>query len=681
MISVPKPIKPLPLKTTDIDLWVNGVVTALDEGRLGVEALTSALNMILDQDGTLRPRPSLQLFGPQPTGKVLGKVFQFSINDGLNSTYYELIMQVVSGVANVYIATPEATEWTIVSSGTTFNTASLPMYIELAQKVLVLTGDDLTYLDLPTVPSAPALVRESGIDDPASAPTLTPTGLTGSVYDVWYAVTYNSTVGQTAPSPVAEANVSTARTSWDPTTQSISVDAGTIPAGVKSWNIYCATTSNGSSAPTLLLIVAGISPTQTTFIDNGSDPQILNTAAPLTNSTVGPKATRGVNINGRAFLWGDGTYNVSIGGDPGFEVDFSPANGGDTLPIAAGSGHLPTAVWNFRSGPGDPEIKAMTQDPGGKRYTISQNSVTYNGVQLTIWGAQEDYGYNGTSAPGSLITFKNNTYYLAYDSFYSTGTVPELQNLLNTDSVSQTLSLLSDFKSINQGALGGVDGSVYQQRLYYCLPIESSTNNQIWTLDLQRGGAWMKPWDIPCQGITIIQDNEANTHQLFVVNDQILESTYERMTNDNGVVFPTGAATGVIGFSKDLRTWAQVLKIVIVVLRGQGIINFTVTGWTLNSSTNGGKLETVGTGKFENLPATSGYGWNQGGYNMAPMLKWNDFYSISSSSIALSQDIDIPINQQLRYFLVQMNTGIAGCDFNISNIIPLQVIVGVKNLF
>ena len=122
----------------------------------------------------------------------------------------------------------------------------------------------------------------------------------------------------------------------------------------------------------------------------------------------------------------------------------------------------------------------MTQEPSGKRYTLAQNSVTYNGVQLEVWGVTEDYGFNGTSAPGSLVSANNNSYYLANDGIYSSGTVPELQNLLSSQSVTQTLSLLNDFNSINQSAVDQTDFSYFQHRLYCCLPIDSPTNNQIW---------------------------------------------------------------------------------------------------------------------------------------------------------------------------------------------------------
>lgn len=680
MIPVPKPIKPLPLKTSDINIWVDGVVTALDEGRLGVEALTSATNMILAEDGTMQPRPSMALYGPQPTGTVLGKPFEFSINAGLSITYYLMMVQVVSGVANVYIAMPEDSSWTVVSSGTSFDTSAQCKFLQIAGKVVILNGvNAITYLDLSTVPSSPALVRFTALADPTTAPTLTPTGLSGTLFTITYAYTYNSTVGETLPSTVGTQAVGTSRDQWDPATQNIKVTVPTTPAGVQSWNLYCAVTATGSSTPLLFLIAAGVAPSQVNFVDDGTAQQILNVSPPLFNSTTGPIAAEGNVIGGRLFLLRDASnpYALAIGGDVGFELDFSPANGGDSLPIGKGSGQLPSVVWNFRSGPGDPEIKLMTQDPGatGKRYTIAQSTINYNGTEVEVWGATEDYGFNGTSAPRSLINYNNNSYYLASDSFYTTGTEPQLQNLLNTKSVSQTLSLLDDIASINQAAINAVDGSAFQQRLYWCLPIDSPTNNQIWVLDLQRGGAWMKPWNINCQGIVVIQDNNASTHQLFLIDNQIYESTYNLLTNDEGVPFITGAATGVLGFSADQRTWAQVLKVVMVLLRARGKISFTVLGWTLNN-----KLETVGQATYESVPSVLGYGWNQGGYNLTPMLRWNDFYSVPTATVPLSVDVPITVNQQLRYFLVQMSTQEAGTDFNVSQIIPLFVVVGVKNL-
>ena len=350
MIPVPRPIKPLPIKTTDINLWIDGVVTALDEGRLGVEALTGAFNMILDQDGTLRPRPSMQLYGPQPTGTVLGKPKGFKINTGTTITRYMIIVQVVSGTTGVYIAKPEDSEWTLVVSDIELDITAPCHYFQIAQKMVIQNGvDPLTYLDLTTVPADPTLVQFDEIADPVDAPTLTPTGLSGSTDTVWYGYAYNSSVGQTAVSPIASQNISTDRTQWDPATMNVAVDIGTIPGDVESWNLYCATTSNGSGTPTLLLIAAGLSPNNSTYTDNGTAPQILNTSAPLFNSTQGPLGAWGVNIGGRAFIWLDANnpYNVAIGGDPGYEMDFSPANGGDSVPVASGAGQLPSVVWNF----------------------------------------------------------------------------------------------------------------------------------------------------------------------------------------------------------------------------------------------------------------------------------------------------------------------------------------------
>ena len=56
---------------------MKGTVTAYDDGRTPTDGLKSSGNVYLDQDGTIRPRPSLTLYGPQPTGTVLGEIFPF----------------------------------------------------------------------------------------------------------------------------------------------------------------------------------------------------------------------------------------------------------------------------------------------------------------------------------------------------------------------------------------------------------------------------------------------------------------------------------------------------------------------------------------------------------------------------------------------------------------------------
>ena len=57
--------------------WLKGTVTEYDDGRTPVDGLRASGNVWLRQDGTIRPRPSLVRYGTQPTGTVLGEIFEF----------------------------------------------------------------------------------------------------------------------------------------------------------------------------------------------------------------------------------------------------------------------------------------------------------------------------------------------------------------------------------------------------------------------------------------------------------------------------------------------------------------------------------------------------------------------------------------------------------------------------
>lgn len=81
------PIKPVKIQRISAKNWLDGTVTAYDDGRTPPNGLRSSGNVLLTQDGTIRPRPSLTLYGPQPTGTILGEIFEFSTLTGLAKTY------------------------------------------------------------------------------------------------------------------------------------------------------------------------------------------------------------------------------------------------------------------------------------------------------------------------------------------------------------------------------------------------------------------------------------------------------------------------------------------------------------------------------------------------------------------------------------------------------------------
>lgn len=216
---VPQATKPPKIVRISVKDWLEGTVTAYDDGRTPSNGLRSSGNVLLTQDGTIRPRPSLTLYGPQPVGTVLGEIFEFSTLVGLVKTYWMISMQNVAGTTNIYIAKGEDTTWTLCS-GKTYDNTARAHYMMVQNKIIVMNGvDTLSYLNIPTS----TVVGYNALTTPA-APTLTTnTGLVGTAYNVYYAVTANSTVGETAGSSVLTQPILLARDNWNASTQSIQI--------------------------------------------------------------------------------------------------------------------------------------------------------------------------------------------------------------------------------------------------------------------------------------------------------------------------------------------------------------------------------------------------------------------------------------------------------------------------
>lgn len=681
MIPTPRrATKPPKISTSLIDSWKSGLVSDRDDGRTPVDGLRDASNVILTQDGTVRPRPSLQKYGPQPTGTVLGRTFEFRQLVDNVPTNWLINLQNVDGTVRAYIAKPEDTDWVACDGGTdvTFSTSASGRFFQIADRVIIMTGTDtLCYFDISTIDTTPTVVTFTAIDD-VTAPTIANNGTTDLTtgttppYTVYYAVTANSTIGQTTGTFASKA-INLQRSQWDKTVNSLKI-TWTAVTDAQSYNVYCAITADGDSNPQLFLLAGQLSAGTTTYVDDGSLGLATFIEMPTANSTAGPKTKFGTAINGRLWLWGDTDepYKVRYGGNYLHELDFSGANGSGWSAIGNGTTEVPAIVWNFRSGQGDPEIKVLTKglSGSGKRYTIKQTTISLGDQSTVAWLTSEDYGYTGTDSPDAMIVYGNSAYYPSRDGFKTTGTKPQLQNLLSTDGVSDTI--LPTIGTINWNAMDGCIGMGFEERLYWCLPVGSDTNSQIWVLDLQRGGAWVLPWNIPADDMLLVQDNDGVTHHLVMSNNTFYELSYATHANDDGEAFITSGATGLNYFSKDGRTWARVIRLVVEVLRPMGVIDFTVYGYT-----NKKKVEAIGTGHLNATVSTSGYGWSE---NTWSEYGWSVVNEVPSSTAAASVDIPIKINKDLRYWNLTWTTSQPNTDYALSKVITEQVNIGVKNL-
>lgn len=537
---------------------------------------------------------------------------------------------------------------------------------------MIMNGvDTLSYLNIATS----TVVPFSALPTP-SAPTLNAINtITTGAFPITYRVSINSSVGETAASNTLTTSANKDRDTWSGT-ENIVINLPSIGSGA-SYNVYCGVVGNFE-----YLIAANISSSATTFTDTGGAnlPQDFTRLYPTTNSTAGPKVSRGASIGGRAFLVGDkdNPYYVWNGGDPGFELDFSPANGGGFNLIGNGTKDLPIAVKSFRDGKGTAQITVLCQgtNGNGKRFIMTPDQVTLGSTIISFYDITEDNGKDGTDSPDGIITYNDSLWYPSRDGFKTTGTKPQLQNVLTTDRVSNTIQ--SEMKLLTSSAMPGVCGLGFEGRLYWALPVSSDSNSEIWVLDLDRKGAWMKPWSISCQWMWLYNGNTTDTHHLILSGNAIYDLSYSALTTDNGTAVQTNAQSGQIYFSDDKRMWVKLLQVIIVVLRPQGEINFQITGKTEDAN-----LQALGEPTtFTSDTTTTVAGWGEVNKHITGWgrNRWSKVLLVPTSTNDATQEVIIEIDEEVQWAAYAWNTSKVGVDYNISDVVYEFIEIGIRDL-
>jgi len=528
--------------------------------------------------------------------------------------------------------------------------------------------DTLSYLRI----SDSTVIPFTALSNP-SAPTLTTlTGLTGSTFNVYYRVTANSTVGETAASSALTQAVLTDRDLWAPATQSVKIGWSAV-ASARDYNVYMGTVSGFE-----FLIASGINGLE--FTDNGTMAQDTTRLYPTSNSTAGPKVSRGTNIGGRAFLVGDkdNPYYVWNGGDSGNELDFTPVNGGGFNLIGDGSKEPPIAVRSFRDGKGTSQITVLCQGTSGngKRFIMTPDSVTLGSSVISFYSITEDSDQEGTDSPDGIIRYGTDLHYPSRDGFKTTGTQPQIQNVLSTRRTSNTIQ--PDMKLLNSSNMGGAVGVGFEGRLYWALPVSSTTNSEIWVLDLDRKGAWMKPWSIAADWLWLYNDNVGKSHFMVLSNNVMYSMGYSRLTTDGEVAFRTGAQSGQIFFSDDKRMWVQLLMVIFVLLSPKGTITFQVNGKTEDNA----KQALGDPYVFTADDTTTVVGW---GEVNAKILgwgrnRWSKINLIPKIVGVNTQEVSIEVDEEVQWADYSWASTLGGVDYNLSDVIYIYIETGIKDL-
>lgn len=659
------------IKYIPLTQWPLGVNSRFDEDLTPQNAIRVGENVWLDQNGTITPRPGLSLYGTQPLGTVLGQIYEFVYINGSNVPETWLIcMQVIGGVGVVCI-NKDGGAWTQVS-GKTYSATAKAHFEQIFGKVLIMNGvDNLSYMDIQTQ----TITTMSALATPTGA-SATATGIGGTNLNLRYRVT-GANQGETAGSVAEVVGVSQARETWNGTSQYVTFtwnrpSSGTIP---ERWNIYVGDQS-GFEYYLDTVADAGSGTTQS-YIDTGAIAVTATRVCPVADSTAGPRVTRATNIKGQVFMTGD-TDNLSrvwFGGNiSSSALDFSSYNGGGWVEPDKASKNLPVKAIAFRDGHGNPMVAVLAKgtNGAGKRYLFSPATTTLGSTVISYMSVQEDSGWDGTDSPDGVVFLNDALWYPSRVGFKSTLTLPQVQNILSTETV--TNNIAPDVLALSSTYMDACVGLAYDQRIYWALPSAGSTsNNQIWIIDLRPpfNGAWMRPWYINCDWLTTYGENSTGTTKLLLlVNNQICQLDASAATNDLGTAFQTNIASGAIKFSDDETIWANVIDVTFVFLRPQGNIHMSVSANTEDGSVVYG--DTMDESSIEGTSGWGQYGWSSAGWgNISPYAS-----PILAKTSIPRKPWTVPVDEECNKVTWSVNTTDPGVHYELAAVVVRYVPIG-----
>jgi hypothetical protein len=271
----------------------------------------------------------------------------------------------------------------------------------------------------------------------------------------------------------------------------------------------------------------------------------------------------------------------------------------------------------------------------------------------------------------AVVIYGNDAHYPSRDGFKTTGTRPQLQNVLSTNRTSNTIQ--TDIAAINTAYAGDIVGLAFEGRIYWALPIGSTRNNQIWVLDLDRKGAWMKPWSIMCDWMWLYNDNSGHTRFCMLVNNQVLELSYAAKTSDNGVRFSTSFNSGQVGFSEDTREWGRLIQLVFKLQRPQGRIFYGAS-----VKTEDGIIPFSGSEDYASN--SSRVGIDEPLAIDGVLRAIDGIYGVPSSSNPATAEFILEIDEDAQWYQYGVSSTQIGADYNFSDVISEYVPIGIKDL-
>lgn len=588
MAIVPNvPASKVNLYKLNIDKFIRGTNTLINQARLPKEYAVESTNLWQVQDGVWKTRPGTKYYGAAITGvTTIDGAEEFETTDGSR--------EVIAVAGGKVWKSVDGGAWSELT-GATFTSGLRPFFRQINNRLYITNGtDDLAFYDGTNLSKYSAILAPTNL-------AASQTGLTGTNYTNYYRVVAVNTIGYTTPSDGDTVQTVKHRDEWAGDTEYVSLSWDAVD-GATAYQIYW---GEFDGEEYLIGETVGVS-----FTDKGqvSFPANIYVETPDDNTTSAPKF-RVMEISGNR-LWAtydpDNPWRVYYTGTGQYFVNpaFSPFYGGGYSDLEIGTKNKPVNVVHYRTGKGDPVITALCSSPDGQGtiFQIELVSITVGDVTFTVPAASKIVGSIGADAPYGVVKVGDNVLFPNKKGVYALRNKEQIFNVLSSDDL--TGNIRNSYESLNPNKIPDLCAYHRPPRVYFSGAV-GSDNDRVFIYDMERRN-WTWAWNIGFKQFFEYTDNSTAkiTHFLAIPTsgNQLVEIS-ENFLGDFGESFLQTYLSPLIRVNEDYTTVAKINEAIFELGNLRGVVSVQVIGITKS-----GQISTLSTKTVSANTGTSGWG-------------------------------------------------------------------------
>lgn len=590
-------------QTVSLGNFRRGCITLINPSRVPKNALVSAKNHILVEDGQPSPRPGIAWFGnAMPNGAAIDGFDYFDTGTAIH------LVAVAGG--NVYRSTNDGTTWDLCTGATL--TAGYEVWPNQNGGYLYLpNGHDplIRYNGTTTLQTYTALSTPT-------APTIATTPASpGTGYTYYYEISAVNQVGFSLASTSVSVVHGVSRDNWDKTTNFVTLTLPAYQTGQTRYDIYF------SQDNVTFQYLDSVTTPNLTYKDDGSAVVVPSTVAPTGNTSQGPVVAELVNIGVRQYGTRDpnNKYRIWFTGSGQFSGAFSDAYDGGYLDWQPGGKFFPVHVEDYHDGKGNPiaTVWCNSADGQGCVVQLSLDTLTVGSVNITVPSAFRLPGSRGTPAPRSVVAVLND--YLFYNSqaMYNIGPRMQLLNILSTDEISANIR--PNVRSINRAAESKIATAYYYANVYISIPTNGSATNNVTMVYNTEMQAWMpEAFDVGFARFLHYTDTNKGQHLIALKpgDKQLTEIGFNinnaspTIQGDYGQAFNVDLLTGLLPALPDRFEFAYIDEAEWEFTNQQGQLYVELLGYDRAKGFGSIKLVPVTTNSMVASAGWDTFGWD-----------------------------------------------------------------------